>query len=97
MSVNTVAPSRLSFIRDEPSIGRHPSDIEQIVAVLQRLSDGGKTLLVVEHDLEVIAADWLIDLGPQGGAAGGTRVCAGTPDTVAEHPAIHVGRTLAWQ
>ena len=71
------------FVFDEPTIGLHPLDVEVLLKVLQRLIDNGATVVVIEHDLDVIAnADYLIDMGPGGGEAGGTVVCSGTPEEV---------------
>lgn len=71
------------FVFDEPTIGLHPLDVEVLLGVLQRLIDNGATVVVIEHDLDVIAnADYLIDMGPGGGESGGTVVCAGTPEEV---------------
>ena len=68
---------------------------EKLLEVLQRLVDAGNTVLVIEHNLDVIkSADWLIDLGPEGGSGGGTLVCAGTPETVAACPASYTGQYL---
>lgn len=74
------------FVLDEPSVGLHPLDIRTLLEVIQRLSASGATVIVVEHDLDMIAnADYVIDLGPGGGAAGGTIVATGTPDDIAQH------------
>jgi excinuclease ABC subunit A len=86
---------RTLFVLDEPTTGLHFSDIEQLLNVLQRLVDEGNTVLVIEHDLDVIKhADHVIDLGPEGGEAGGTIVVTGTPEQVARHPKSHTGRYL---
>jgi excinuclease ABC subunit A len=86
---------RTLYILDEPTTGLHFADIEQLLHVLQRLVDAGNTMLVIEHNLDVIkSADWVIDLGPEGGADGGHVVVAGTPETVAQHPESHTGRYL---
>jgi excinuclease ABC subunit A len=84
------------YILDEPTTGLHFHDIEQLLVVLHRLRDHGNTIVVIEHNLDVIkTADWLIDLGPEGGDGGGTIVAVGTPEEVAAHPASHTGRYLA--
>ena len=83
------------FVFDEPTIGLHPLDVEVLLGVLQRLIDNGATVVVIEHDLDMIAAaDWVIDLGPGGGDAGGRIVCAGTPEQVAACEQSVTGRYL---
>jgi excinuclease ABC subunit A len=83
------------YILDEPTTGLHLADVENLLHVLQRLRDQGNTVLVVEHNLDVIkVADHLIDLGPEGGEAGGRIVAEGTPEEVARDPASHTGRFL---
>ena len=83
------------YILDEPTTGLHFDDIRRLLGVLNRLVDAGNTMLVIEHNLDVIkTADWLIDLGPEGGAAGGRVVVAGTPDDVAACEQSHTGRFL---
>ncbi len=83
------------LLLDEPTTGLHFDDIALLIKLLQRLVDEGNSLVVIEHNLEVIkCADWLLDLGPEGGAAGGTLVIAGTPEDVAECSASHTGRYL---
>ncbi len=89
------ATGRTMYILDEPTTGLHFADIERLLNVLQRLTDGGNTVLVIEHNLDVIkCADWLIDLGPEGGAGGGMIVAEGTPEQVAEHPSSHTAEFL---
>jgi excinuclease ABC subunit A len=86
---------RLLYILDEPTTGLHFDDIAKLLAAFRKLLEAGHTLLVIEHNLDVIkTADWVIDLGPEGGAAGGTIVTAGTPEQVARHPESHTGRFL---
>jgi excinuclease ABC subunit A len=83
------------FILEEPTIGLHMADVQRLVEVLQRLVDAGHTVVVIEHNLEVIAeADWVIDLGPEGGQAGGTIVAQGTPEKIATNKKSHTGRFL---
>lgn len=84
------------FVFDEPTIGLHPLDVEVLLGVLQRLIDNGATVVVIEHDLDMIAnADYVIDLGPGGGDAGGRVVCAGTPEQVTSCPESVTGRYIA--
>ena len=84
------------FVFDEPTIGLHPLDVEVLLGVLQRLIENGATIVVIEHDLDMIAnADWVIDLGPGGGEDGGRIVCAGTPEQVAACDQSVTGRYLA--
>ena len=83
------------FMFDEPTTGLHFDDIAKLLRSLRKLVDAGHSLLIIEHNLDVIAAaDWIIDLGPEGGAAGGELVCAGTPETVKQCAASHTGRAL---
>ena len=86
---------RTIYILDEPTTGLHADDVKKLLAVLQRLVDSGNTVLVIEHNLDVIkCADYLIDLGPEGGVGGGTVVAAGTPEQVADTPASYTGQYL---
>jgi excinuclease ABC subunit A len=90
-----VATGRTLYILDEPTTGLHFADIEKLLEVLQRLVDGGNTVLVIEHNLDVIKqADYLVDLGPEGGEAGGEIVAVGTPEEVAAVPGSYTGRFL---
>ncbi|AOY88891.1 excinuclease ABC subunit A [Marinobacter salinus] len=83
------------YILDEPTTGLHFYDIQQLLNVLQRLRDHGNTVVVIEHNLDVIkTADWIIDLGPEGGSGGGRIIAEGTPEDVARHPESHTGHYL---
>ena len=89
------ATGRTLYLLDEPTTGLHFADIQKLLEVLLRLREGGNTLIVIEHNLEVIkCADWIIDMGPEGGDAGGSLVVCGTPDEVAEHVSSHTGSWL---
>ena len=84
------------YVLDEPTTGLHFDDIEKLLRVLHGFADAGNTVVVIEHNLDVIkTADWIIDLGPEGGAAGGEVVCVGTPEDVAASPASYTGQALA--
>jgi excinuclease ABC subunit A len=90
------ATGRTIYILDEPTTGLHFEDTRRLLHVLQRLVDVGNTVLVIEHNLDVIkSADWLVDLGPEGGSGGGMVVAEGTPEQVAKVPESHTGRFLA--
>ena len=83
------------YLLDEPTTGLHFYDIEQLLAVLHRLRDQGNTVVIIEHNLDVIkTADWLIDLGPEGGNKGGQIMVTGTPETVAKHKTSFTGKFL---
>jgi excinuclease ABC subunit A len=86
---------RTLYILDEPTTGLHFHDIRLLLHVLHRLRDAGNTVVVIEHNLDVIkTADWILDLGPEGGDGGGTMVAQGTPEAVADCAASHTGRYL---
>ena len=89
------ATGRTIYILDEPTTGLHADDVRKLLEVLQRLVDAGNTVLVIEHNLDVIkCADHIIDLGPEGGSGGGTVVCTGTPEEVAEYEGSYTGQYL---
>jgi excinuclease ABC subunit A len=93
--LSKIATGRTLYILDEPTTGLHTYDIEKLLEVLQRLVDAGNTVIVIEHNLDVIKqADWVLDLGPEGGEAGGEIVAQGTPEEVAETEASYTGRFL---
>jgi excinuclease ABC subunit A len=92
-------PSRAAnaslYLLDEPTVGLHMADVEKLIHVLHRLVDAGNTVIVVEHNLDIIAeADWVVDLGPEGGDGGGHIVAQGMPENVARHDGSHTGRFL---
>lgn len=83
------------YILDEPTTGLHFADVDKLINVLHRLVDHGNTVLVIEHNLDVIRnSDWIIDLGPEGGAGGGRLMAEGTPQEIAKNPHSHTGRYL---
>lgn len=87
---------RTIYVLDEPTTGLHFEDVRKLLVVLQSLVDKGNTVVVIEHNLDVIkSADWIIDMGPEGGAGGGTVVTSGAPEDVAKHPTSHTGTFLA--
>ena len=83
------------YILDEPTTGLHTADVHKLVQILQRLTEGGNTVIVIEHNLDVIkTADYIIDLGPEGGDGGGTIVAVGTPEEICRVPASYTGKYL---
>lgn len=83
------------YILDEPTTGLHFHDIKQLLAVLHRLRDHGNTVVVIEHNLDVVkTADWIVDLGPEGGSGGGLIIAEGTPEDIAQSEVSHTGRFL---
>lgn len=97
VSSRNQSPNGMLYIMDEPTTGLHFEDIKKLLAVLHKLVNAGNTLVIVEHNLDVIkSADWIIDLGPEGGAAGGQIVAEGRPEQVANVAASHTGRFLAY-
>jgi len=84
------------YILDEPTTGLHPADIQHLLNVLNRLIDSGNTVIVIEHNLDVIkTADWILDIGPEGGDGGGNVVASGTPEQICKNPGSHTGRYLS--
>ena len=83
------------YILDEPTTGLHFADVHKLIEILQRLSEGGNTVLVIEHNLDVIkTADYIIDIGPEGGDRGGTVIAAGTPEEIADNPVSYTGKYI---
>jgi excinuclease ABC subunit A len=83
------------YLLDEPTTGLHFQDIKLLLKVLQRLTDAGNTVIIIEHNLDVIkTADWVLDLGPEGGAGGGRIIAQGPPEAIAASPESHTGKYL---
>ena len=86
---------RTLYILDEPTTGLHSADVKRLLSILQRLVEGGNSMVIIEHNLDVIkSADWIIDMGPEGGQGGGKVVAQGTPEDVAKNPNSETGRYL---
>lgn len=86
---------KTAYILDEPTTGLHTYDVEKLVTILARLRDGGNTVIVIEHNLDIIkTSDWIVDLGPEGGDKGGTLICCGSPEDVADCPESYTGQFL---
>jgi len=84
------------YIFDEPTTGLHFDDIQKLLTAFRKLIEGGASVLIIEHNMDVIkSADWIVDLGPEGGDAGGRVIAAGTPEQVARNPQSHTGKFLA--
>jgi excinuclease ABC subunit A len=95
LALTAKGSARRLYIMDEPTTGLHPEDIRRLAGVFERLLDHGHTLLLVEHNLDVIKlADWVVDLGPEGGTGGGRIVAMGRPEDIMAEPASHTGRWL---
>ncbi len=89
------ATGRTLYVLDEPSVGLHAADVHKLIEVLQRLVDSGNSVLIIEHNLDIIkVADWLIDLGPEGGDRGGELIAEGTPDQVMKTKGSYTGKYL---
>ncbi|MBR5968728.1 MAG: ABC-ATPase UvrA, partial [Lachnospiraceae bacterium] len=90
--LSRVSTGRTVYILDEPTTGLHFADVQRLVTILQKLVDSGNTVIVIEHNLDVIkCADYIIDLGPEGGSRGGTLVASGTPEEIAKHKSSFTG------
>ena len=84
------------YILDEPTTGLHFADVHKLIEILRRLSEGGNTVVVIEHNLDVIkTADYIIDIGPEGGDQGGTVIASGTPEEIAKNPLSYTGRYVS--
>ena len=89
------ATGRTLYVLDEPSVGLHAADVHKLIEVLQRLVDAGNSVLIIEHNLDIIkVADWIIDLGPEGGDRGGELIAEGTPEQVMKIKASYTGQFL---
>jgi excinuclease ABC subunit A len=89
------ATGRTLYVLDEPSVGLHAADVHKLIEVLQRLVEAGNSVLIIEHNLDIIkTADWLIDLGPEGGDRGGELIAEGTPEQVMKNKESYTGKYL---
>ena len=89
------ATGRTLYVLDEPSVGLHAADVHKLIEVLQRLVDAGNSVLIIEHNLEIIkVSDWIIDLGPEGGDQGGELIAEGTPEELVDIPRSYTGAFL---
>ena len=89
------ATGQTLYVLDEPSVGLHAADVDKLIAVLNRLVDAGNTVIIIEHHPDIIkVADWIVDLGPEGGDKGGETVAEGTPEQVAQVKASYTGQFL---
>ena len=89
------ATGKTLYVLDEPSVGLHAADVHKLIEVLQRLVDTGNTVVIIEHNLDIVkVADYIIDLGPEGGDRGGMLVAKGTPEQICEQPASYTGQYL---
>ena len=83
------------YILDEPTTGLHSADVKRLLGILQQLVEGGNSMIIIEHNLDVIkSADWVIDMGPEGGIGGGTVVASGTPEDITKIPESFTGKYL---
>jgi excinuclease ABC subunit A len=93
--LSRIATGRTLYVLDEPSVGLHAADVHKLIEVLQALVDTGNTVLIIEHNMDIIkVADWIIDLGPDGGINGGEIIAQGTPEDVGETPGSYTGQYL---
>jgi excinuclease ABC subunit A len=93
--LSKVSTGNTLYVLDEPSVGLHAADVHKLIEVLQQLVDAGNTVLIIEHHPDIVkVADWVIDLGPEGGDAGGRVVAEGTPEQIVKTPGSHTGTFL---
>ncbi len=95
LELNKRSTGKTLYVLDEPSTGLHFYDIDKLMKMLQQLADSGNTVLIIEHNMDIIkCADWIIDLGPEGGDNGGEIVFAGTPENIIKHKTSYTGKYL---